>query len=552
MHDHRPMTRCTRLALACVVGLGGWAGAAQAGDLVAVPLTDPATLMQEELRRAERAAPPVAQPPRSGAVEPLPAPGVPVLRGTVQLQEVVFSPSALLTAAELNAVAQPYLGRDVSSADLNAFLRAIQALYLSKGIQTAVPVLPQQDLHSGSVRVLLVEGKLSGVQVQANAGADPHWVARWFDLPVGEVIRPEALASRLNLFNAASDFGAQAAFVPGAEFGRSDLQVQLPDTEGSQVWSLLEMPDLGSGSRGSNVIVGYRRTPLSARGGRLDLMGIGNSDSTTLSLAGSLPLGVAGWRLGASATASRSRSTYVWPDPTLDPLDIRGESSSQALEVAYLQAINARQLLRWSGTLSQVKTRTTLGGELWSDRRIDRFTLAASTDWPAAVAGDVVPASLRASITSAKGLGPAYHFGELGGTLAFKAPAANGPVLRLNGQWRLASHNPTDLSDRWQAGGAYSVRGFGSGAVTGERGVALQVTLHQPVQLSGLSAAEAYAFIDQARARTEGVSQRIAAVGVGFQCQLSSRVAMDTTLSHQVAGFQGDRTRLALRLSTSW
>jgi hemolysin activation/secretion protein len=116
----------------------------------------------------------------------------------------------------------------------------------------------------------------------------------------------------------------------------------------------------------------------------------------------------------------------------------------------------------------------------------------------------------------------------------------------------LATHNPTDLSDRWQAGGAYSVRGFGSGAVTGERGVALQLALHQPLPLAELSAAEAYAFTDLARASTEGVSQRIAAVGVGFQFQLSPRVAVDTTLSHQVAGFQGDRTRLALRVSASW
>lgn len=546
------MTRTAWLALAVVGGLGGAVGTAQAADLAAVPLTDPATLMQEELRRAERAAPPVAQPPQRDAAEPLLAPTAPVLRGTVQLQEVVFSPSELLEPAELNAVAQPYLGRAVSSDDLNAFLRAIQALYLSKGVQTAVPVLPQQDLQSGSLRVLLVEGKLSGVKVQANAGADPAWVARWFDLPVGAVIRPEALASRLNVFNAASDFGAQAGYVPGAEFGRSDLQVQLPQADVSQVWGLLEMPDLGSGSWGSNVIVGYRRTPLSGRGGRLDLMGIANSDSATLSLAGSLPLGVAGWRLGASATASRSRSTYVWPDPTLDPLDIRGESSSLALELAHHQAISARQLLRWSGTLSQVKTKTTLGGELWSDRRIDRFSLAAATDWPAVLAGDVVPASLRAAFTSAKGLGPAYHFGELGGTLAFKAPAASGPVLRLGGQWRFATHNPTDPSDRWQAGGAYSVRGFGSGAVTGERGVALQAALHQPVPLTDLSAAEAYAFTDLARASTEGVSQRIAAVGVGFQFQLNPRVAVDTTLSHQVAGFQGDRTRLALRASATW
>ncbi len=549
------MSRNTWLALAVAGGLGGLAGSVgtvHAADLSAVPLTDPATVMQEELRRAERAAPVEAPPPRSDAPDPLPVPEVPALRGTVRLQEVVFSPSELLEPAELNAVARPYLGRSVTSDDLNAFLRAVQALYLGKGVQTAVPVLPQQVLQSGTLRVLLVEGKLGGVNVQASAGADPLWVARWFDLPVGAVIRPEALARRLDVFNAASDHVAQAGYVPGAEFGRSDLVVQLPPADVSQVWSLLEMPDLASGSQGSSVIVGYRRTPLSARGGRFDLMGIASGDSATLSLAGSLPLGVTGWRLGASATTSRSRSTYVWPDPTLDPLDIRGESSVVALEAAHHQPLGARRLLRWSGTLSKVNTKTTLGGELWSDRSIDRFSLAAATDGPAAVAGDVVPASLRASYTWAKGQGPAYRFGELGGTLAVRPTAAGRTVLRLAGQWRFASQNPIDLSDRWQAGGAHSVRGFGTGAVTGERGVGLQIALHRPLELAGPNAAEAYVFTDLARATTEGVSQRIAALGAGLQLQLSTRVAMDAMLSHQVAGFQGDRTRLSFRVSASW
>lgn len=548
------MSRHLLKLIACWAGLGGPLGSALAAGLDTVPYTDPAVRMQEELRRAERAAPRTAAP-AAPVAEPPAAPVGPALRGTVRLQEVVFSPSELLSEPELSAAARPYLGRDVSSQDLNAFLQAIQALYLAKGFQTAVPVLPQQDLQSGSLRVLLVEGRLGGVKVLAPSGgedaADPAWVARWFDLPVGAVIRPDALASRLNVFNAASDFGAQAVFAPGAEFGRSDLLVQLPEAAVSQVWSLVEMPDLGAGVRGSSVMAGYRRAPLSARGGRFDLMGTASSDSATLSLAGSLPLGAPGWRLGASATASRSRSTYVWPDPTLDPLSIRGESSSVALELAHHQAIGARQLLRWSGSLSRVKTQTTLGGEVWSDRLIDRFTLAASTDWPAAMAGDVVPASLRAALTSGKGLGPAYHFAELGGALAFR-PVAGGPVLRLNGQWRLAPHQPTDLSDRWQAGGSGSVRGFGSGAVSGERGAALQVSVHQPVQISGFQAAEAYAFTDAAQARSDGARQRIASAGVGLQLQLSPRVALDATLSHQLTGFLGARTRPALRVSASW
>ncbi|MBU0837307.1 MAG: hypothetical protein KJ945_08255, partial [Gammaproteobacteria bacterium] len=227
--------------------------------------------------------------------------------GKVLLDEVLFSPSELLDDDELRGLAQPYLGRDVSSQDLNAFLRAIQALYLSKCVTTAVPVLPQQDLRSGTLRVLMVEGRLGAVKVEGASAIDPTWVGQWFDLAAGSVIRPEELERRLGVFNVASDFAAQAAYVPGAEFGRSDLLVHVPERSKAQVWGLVDLPDTGSSAR-SSVIAGLRLSPLGLRGGRFDVMAIAGENAATLSLSGSLPLGHQGWRLGASASGSRSRA----------------------------------------------------------------------------------------------------------------------------------------------------------------------------------------------------------------------------------------------------
>ncbi|MDB5752988.1 MAG: hypothetical protein JWP65_3409 [Ramlibacter sp.] len=516
-----------------------------------VPVLDPAARMQDELRRADRAAPLLPATPHVAPAAPLQIPQAPTLAGTVLLNEVLFSPSELLDDAELHALARPYLGREVSGPDLNAFLRAIQTLYLSKGIQTAVPVLPQQDLRSGIMRVLLVEGRLGAVKVEGMSRIDPAWLGRWFDLAAGSIIRPEELERRLGLFNAASDFSAQAAYVPGTEFGRSDLLIQVPERSKGQVWALVDMPDAASAGR-SSVIAGYRLSPLGLRGGRVDVMTIVGSNSATLSLAGSLPLGQQGWRLGGSATSSRSRSTVESTDLGIPDLVSKGESSSVGVELGRHLPISARQLLLLSGSATQIKSRSTIGGVLLSERTVDRLTLAAATDWPASQPGEVPPASLRGSITTARGPVNNYGFAEVAGLLAARLGASRGPLLRVAGQARLAARNTPDVTDAWLAGGGNSVRGFDSGAVSGERGYALQLALYQPVALIGLEATEAYVFADRARAFGNGSSRSIASAGAGVQFQVNRHLAIDAALACQMAGFQGARTRLSLRASASW
>ena len=537
------------------MALAAAALALMAGSAFAVdpPVIDPGARMQDELRRADRAAPLVPLAPRAAPAEPLQLPEAPMIAGTVLLKEVLFSPSELLQESELRALAQPYLGREVTSQDLNAFLRAIQTRYLDKGVQTAVPVLPQQDLRSGSMRVLLVEGKLGAVKIEGASKADPAWIGQWFDLKAGSVIRPEELERRLGVFNAASDFGAQGVYVPGAEFGRSDLLISVPDTAVSQVWGLFDAPDLSPGhGKGTSLITGYRLYPLSARGGRLDAMGIASAHSSTLSLAGSFPLNTQGWRLGGNATASRSRSTIASTTADTPDLVIDGTSSSMALELGRHLTIAPGQLLQLSGTVSQVKSRSAISDQVLSDRTVNRLTLGASTAWPADQPGDAPPATLRTSLTTAHGPVNIYRFAEIAGMLAVKLGATGGPMLRVNGQARLGAHNTPDVTDAWLAGGSNSVRGFDTGAANGDSGQALQLAIYQPFAFTGLDTAEAYVFFDQARALRSDTSHRLASTGLGVQFQVNRYLSVDTALARQMTGFQGSRTRLSLRASCAW
>ncbi|HHM5020622.1 TPA: POTRA domain-containing protein, partial [Pseudomonas aeruginosa] len=54
----------------------------------------------------------------------------------------------------------PYQGRCLGVGQLNALLKAVTDHYLDRGYVTTRAYLPQQDLASGTLRIIVVEGRL--------------------------------------------------------------------------------------------------------------------------------------------------------------------------------------------------------------------------------------------------------------------------------------------------------------------------------------------------------------------------------------------------------
>lgn len=527
---------------------GFWALPVQATTL---PI-DPALRMQDELQRLERAMP--AAPAAAPLTVPAPElPQGPLLQGQIFLKEVLFSPSQLLSPDHLQQVVKPYLGRDVGSEELNSLLRDIQALYLAMGVQSAAPVVPQQDLSTGVFKVVLVEGTLGQIKFKSQSKAQEAWLSSWFDLPLGQVIRPEPLSQRLEVFNAASDFQAEGEFVPGQQFGQSDLELRLSDAPKVQYWAMAEAMGMGSGRTvGNSVTTGWRYHPVSAVGGRLDGMVIAGPEAATVSLSAGLPVGHQGWRLGTTASASQSRTRVASKEAEVDDLLVEGASRSLSLEVLRHVHLTPNQMWRLSGALSQVHSHSWISGSTLSDRSVQRLTLAAATDAVVDPAMGAERATLRVAASSAKGAQGSYGHVETAGSLAWRLGGAKGPVARLNGQVRwLASRQP-DASDFWVAGGSASVRGFDAGAVQGRTGQALQLSLHQPLPWQGVDVPEAFAFADHARATKDDVARQIGSVGIGLQFQINRQWSVENLLTYQTQGFQGPRTRWQLRASVAW
>lgn len=516
-------------------------------------VVDPASRLQEDVRRAESVRPVPAPAWQAPAAKPLQLPDGPVLKGKIFLQEVLFSPSQLLSDKQLGDLVRPYVGRSVGSDELNALLRDIQALYLALGVQSAVPVVPPQDLQTGVIKILLVEGTLGQVKFAGSTKPDPAWLAQWFDMTPGQVIRPEPLARRLDVFNASSDFMADGQYVAGQSFGTSDLEVTVPDLASTQYWALGELPGVGSGrTLGNSLIVGFRHYPATSVGGRVDGMVIQGPTTTSMSLSGGMPLGHQGWRLGASASAARSRTVLPSTDPAKSDLTIEGASSVFSFDLIRHLYFLPGQMWKLSGGLSQVHSNSQAAGATLSDRSVQRATLAASTDWVVDPAAGADRATFRAAVNSAKGPANSFAYAEVFGSLAYRLAGPQGPVFRANGQARFMDSRTPDVSDVWLAGGGATVRGFDLGAISGRSGQALQLALYQGLPWKVVDTPEAFVFVDQGRAVKDDLAHRIGSAGVGVQFQIDRRFAIETAVTYQTQGFQGPRTRALLKASASW
>jgi hemolysin activation/secretion protein len=541
---------CGHFRLTMLVGFFSlWSLQVSAADL---PI-DPASRMQDDLRRAERTMPPAPQAPQTEPAQPLQLPEGPALQGRMFLREVLFSPSQLLSQVQLGEVLKPYLGREVGSEDLNALMRDIQALYLARGVQSAVPLVPPQDLQTGVLKIILVEGTLGQVKFAGGSRADPSWLAQWFDLKAGEVIRPEPLVRRLDLFNASSDFQAEGQYVAGTSFGSSDLEINVPETPTTQYWAMGELPGMGSGrTLGNSLIMGFRHYPATATGGRVDGMAIQGPTATTVSLTGALPVGFEGWRVGGNASASRSRTVVASTDPAKSDLRIEGASRSLGLDVIRHLYFRPGQMWKLSVGLAQVHSNSEISGTTLSDRSVKRLTLAASTDWVVDPSVGAERGTFRGAVSSAKGEANAYAFAEIFSSMAYRLAGAQGPVLRATGQLRFADGRQADMTDAWLVGGSSSVRGFDLGAISGNTGQILQMALYQPLPWKAVDAPEVFVFADHGRAVKDDVSRRIGSAGVGLQFQMDRRWSVETAVTQQTHGFQGARTRALLRTSLSW
>lgn len=260
---------------------------------------------QEEVRSAQ----PLAPAPDGGAAVTAPArpPAVAGAESSIRfrLASVTFGPSAFLTPEALQAVAQPYVGREVTLTDLTAIVNGVNALYDSRGLVTARALLTPQSIGGGTVHIDLVEGKVGKVKVDGARRLSSDAAVRRAGLTTGDTIDVGALRHRLSLLNRTTDVQARLALQPGEQFGLTDIQLSIVEPRRDVLQLIGDNYGYDSAGRYEGAVY-YRHTGLLGASDRATGYFSGSQGALSGSVSYDAPILGETSRLGASYGISRT------------------------------------------------------------------------------------------------------------------------------------------------------------------------------------------------------------------------------------------------------
>ena len=213
----RGVSRTGFALLAAVAGTLAWSDEGRAQDArQLLPTQDP----------CEGCSRPLAQAAPTQSLAPTPAPA----QQSFRLNDLRLNGAQALGADELRTLTQPYIGRDVTLADLESLAQAITARYRQRGYFLAQAVVPVQTVQGGVVEISIVEGRLGKVDVAvAPDAAISEARVRAFIAPVvpGQAVNAPAYERAMLLLSDQPGIRVSSGLQEGIQSGTTDLSVEV-------------------------------------------------------------------------------------------------------------------------------------------------------------------------------------------------------------------------------------------------------------------------------------------------------------------------------------
>lgn len=435
---------------------------------------------ERRLREQERESrTPAKDPLRLDVPEaPAAAPGAEAVRFV--LQEIRFTPSEILSADDLEALAREYRGREISLADLQQLASRINELYRSRGVVTAQAVIPPQDISKGIVIIRLVEGRLGQTRIEGNTTTNESYVTARLPLKTGDLIDLVRLEQALIRFNRTNDVQVTAQLKPGEQFATTDLLVVMTEPPRQELrlfsdnFGVESTGDLRVGAWYLNrSVLGFRDDlsvfvthaegqdsysgtygfPFNPWGGRISLGYF--VDKTEIKNGVLASLNITG--KSEARVLSVRQPTFVGPSAQLDVvLGARDSDISNKIDGVPLTQLDTKD-----GSIG-------LEGQIFESR----------ANWFASYVYTSGHAETPERDDFQINRGALRHNRDFGGGLSFRGNLA----------WQ-QSNDLLPANQQFFIGGEGSVRGYPTGLLSGDTGYVLNLELHHPLVAAAVGSA---------------------------------------------------------------
>ena len=479
---------------------------------------------QLELRGAQPLPP---APPGGGVTVPArpPSTAVPASDLRFRLTAVTFGVSKFLTPEALQQTAKPYVGRDVTLAELTAIVDAVNALYDGRGLVTARALLAPQSISGGVVHIDLVEGKIGKIRVDGDKQLSRENAIGRSGLVEGDTIDVGALRHRLSLLNRTTDVQARLALQPGEQFGLTDIQLSIIEPRADVLQIIGDNYGYDSAGRFEGALY-YRHTGLIGASDRATGYFSGSAGALSGSVSYDAPIVGATSRLGVSYGNSRTDIVYG----PFSALNSQGRTQSASINYSQPLASTEFGLLLGSLTAGLSNTRNYVSGTYLGNSRTHRAGAGLTYSYarPGASA-DVTVNGVYANAPVA-GRPDKQDFAVFSGTANSEVLLGRSFGVHVDGGWQVSTMQglPGDLL--FQIGGPTTVRGYRQGELTGDGGYFVSGEL-ECFPVRGKTALTVFAFVDQGRVDTRLVQPKsLTAAGGGFAAGLAPHLSLRVTV----------------------
>ncbi|MDR6496328.1 hemolysin activation/secretion protein [Paraburkholderia terricola] len=562
------LARCTLAILAAAATARGFAqtppgppglpnAAALGGAPFGVPMRaeqDPAQrLLQEQRERQRReeiqqapAQIEVPQPTVVNLPEGADVDTLPDVEPLFRIDRIEFIGDTLLGRSELDAIAAPFVGRQLGRNRINLLLRRVTEAFIARGYITTRAYLGAQNLASGTLKVNIVDGKVSAFTLNGKPlrprDPDEPWYTThggglvtdagttWaFGDSPGDVLRLPDLEQGVDQINRLRRNQAEIQIMPGETPG--DSVVAITNHYGDRVFYDIGIDNYGSSQTGTlRYRAGVEADNLIGLQESLSFNYVGTQDSNAVVFSAAAPYGY--------QTFSYTTSLSEYQQTISDVALLQGRTFSQIL--GWNDVLTRSRAGRTSVdvTLTKMRTERTLNGIELSPqdltvlrvglnglRRFVAHDQAAAATWDVGVSRGLPWLSASRDSPGIDEVEAHSQFTRLDATttlqIALGTLAGTQWTYRgtLRGQYsRVALFGNEQIF----LGGMDSVRGFTEGGIAGDSGFYLRnEAAWQNVPAWHDARLEPYVFLDGGKSHlvAQGGWPTLIGTGVGARAQ---------------------------------
>ncbi len=505
--NRRPLLRRRPAFLSAVIGAVrpavaalatlGWAAPGRAQTYEQVAPKTPAVAAVPALPE-----PPGADAPATAADDRV---LVPVLRGLefvanpdagrrdpVAVEGLRITGIALLETAEFRALATPYLGRPLTLRALNRLTRDVVIYFRRHGRPVVDVLVPEQNVSTGTVQILVVEGRLGRVRVEGNKWFTAGQISSAIRARPGEVIAGGPLLADIAWINGNPFRQVDLVFTRGSKPGETDVVLRTYDLRPLRLYTGYE--DSGNALTGfDRVLLGVNWGNAFDRNEQLNYQLTASPDLEKLvAHSGSYIVPLAAWRhtLTVFGSYAESRPVLAGGLFALDgrawqagaryrlPLASGSTASTRALTLG-VDVKRSNNNLAFGGTrIFAAENDVIQGNAVFSASHPDLHGMTSGEFTLAVSPGGLTTGNRTRAYQAARSFArPDYVYARFELERRTKLPAGLFWITR--GTAQLASANLLG-SEQLGLGGASSLRGYEDREANGDDGFTLVNEIHFP------------------------------------------------------------------------